>query len=54
MIQEAFAYGVGNMVTSLFKGFPACVALSRSAIVDGVGAKTQVRSSSYIKIINLR
>ena len=42
IFQEAFAYGVGNMVTSLFKGFPACVALSRSAILDGVGGKTQV------------
>ena len=40
--QESFAYGVGNMVTSFFQGFPACVALSRSAILDGVGAKTQV------------
>jgi MFS superfamily sulfate permease-like transporter len=40
--QEAFAYGVGNLVTSFFKGFPSCVALSRSAILDGVGGKTQV------------
>ena len=40
--QEAFAYGMGNLITSLFKGFPACVALSRSAILDGVGGKTQV------------
>lgn len=40
--QEAFAYGMGNLITSLFRGFPACVALSRSAILDGVGAKTQV------------
>lgn len=42
ILKEAFAYGVGNIVTSFFKGFPACVALSRSAILDGVGGKTQI------------
>ena len=34
------------MVTACFKGFPACVALSRSAILDGVGGKTQVKFES--------
>ncbi len=33
---------MGNIVTSFFKGFPSCVALSRMAILDGVGGKTQV------------
>jgi SulP family sulfate permease len=40
--EELFSYGISNVVTSFFSGFPACVALSRSAIVDSVGAKTQV------------
>ena len=54
--QEAFAYAVGNIVSSLFKGFPACVALSRMAILDGVGGKTQVFglvSSSFVLIVCL-
>ncbi len=40
--QELFAYGVGNIVISFFNGFPSCVGLSRSVILDSVGAKTQV------------
>ena len=40
--QELFAYGVGNVVTAFFNGFPACVALSRCAVVEGTGGKTQV------------
>jgi MFS superfamily sulfate permease-like transporter len=40
----------------MFKGFPACVALSRSAILDGVGGKTQIFalvSSSFVLIVCL-
>ncbi|CAF2043604.1 unnamed protein product [Rotaria magnacalcarata] len=40
--QELFAYGVGNVVTSFFNGFPACVALSRCAVIEGTGGKTQL------------
>ncbi|CAF0940342.1 unnamed protein product [Rotaria sp. Silwood1] len=40
--QELFAYAVGNIVTSFFRGFPACVALSRCAVLEGTGGKTQI------------
>jgi len=40
--QELFAYAIGNIVTAFFNGFPACVALSRCAVVEGTGGKTQV------------
>ena len=40
--QELFAYGVGNMVASFFSGFPSCVGLSRTVIIDSVGGRTQV------------
>lgn len=41
-LKELFAYGVGNIVIAFFRGFPACVGLSRCVILDGVGGKTQV------------
>ncbi|CAF4014117.1 unnamed protein product [Adineta steineri] len=40
--QELFSYAVGNIVTAFFNGFPACVALSRCAVVEGTGGKTQI------------
>lgn len=40
--QEFFAYGVCNIVSSFFNGYPGCVALSRCIIADGIGVKTQV------------
>jgi solute carrier family 26, other len=40
--QELFAFGFGNLFSAFFHGFPSCVGLSRSVILDGVGAKTQV------------
>ncbi|CAF0854145.1 unnamed protein product [Adineta ricciae] len=40
--QELFAYGIGNVVTSFFHGFPACVALSRCAVVESTGGKSQI------------
>ncbi|CAF1045955.1 unnamed protein product [Brachionus calyciflorus] len=40
--QELFAYGLGNVISGFFHGFPSCVGLSRSVILDAVGAKTQV------------
>ena len=49
MNEELFSYGLSNVVTSFFSGFPACVALSRSAIVDSVGAKSQVISQRFLK-----
>ena len=42
MKQELFAYGLGNVVSSFFKGFPSCVGLSRCIILESTGAKTQV------------
>jgi MFS superfamily sulfate permease-like transporter len=33
---------VGNVVSSFFSGFPACVGLSRCVILDDVGGRTQV------------
>jgi len=39
--QELLAYGVGNLACSFFAGFPACSGLTRSLIVEGVGARTQ-------------
>lgn len=46
--KELFAYGVGNVVTSFFHGFPLCVALSRCAVVEGTGGKTQVTSTLIV------
>lgn len=40
--QELFSYGVGNIVSAFFSGFPGCVGLSRCVILDGVGGRTQV------------
>jgi MFS superfamily sulfate permease-like transporter len=40
--KELFAYGVGNIVSSFFGGFPGCVGLSRCVIFDGVGGRSQV------------
>lgn len=42
--QELFAYGAGNILTAFFNGFPVCVALSRCAVLEGTGGKTQVRN----------
>ena len=40
--QELFAYAAGNIVLGFFNGFPACVALSRCAVVETTGGKSQV------------
>lgn len=42
--QELLSYGIGNIALSFFSGFPACAGLTRSLIVDGIGAKTQLYS----------
>jgi MFS superfamily sulfate permease-like transporter len=42
ILKELIAYGCGNILCSLFQGFPSCVALSRCAILESVGGKTQV------------
>ena len=34
-IKELLAYGIGNLIAGIFKGFPACVGLSRCVILDG-------------------
>lgn len=51
--QEFFAYGVCNVVSSFFNGYPGCVALSRCIIADGIGVKTQIVGliSSFIMLI---
>jgi MFS superfamily sulfate permease-like transporter len=40
--QELFSYGICNIVSSFFNGFPGCVGISRCFIGDGIGAKTQI------------
>lgn len=42
--QELLSYGIGNLIISLFSGFPACSGLTRSLIVEGTGARTQIYS----------
>ena len=52
LIKELIAYGFGNIICSLFQGFPSCVALSRCAILETIGGKTQVCKiiSNYLKL----
>jgi MFS superfamily sulfate permease-like transporter len=50
--QELFAFGFGNLFSAFFHGFPSCVGLSRSVILDGVGAKTQVCSMNIYYLLN--
>ncbi len=33
---------MANIVASFFLGFPSCVGLSRSVILDSIGSRTQV------------
>ena len=40
-LKEFFAYGIGNVISSFFKGFPGCVGLSRCIVFDAVGGKSQ-------------
>lgn len=49
--QELYAYGIGNIASSFFGGFPSCVGLSRCVIVDSVGGRTQVFSCFYFFLI---
>ena len=46
--QELFSYGIGNLLTSLFEGFPAGGGLTRSLIMESTGAKTQVTIFLFI------
>ena len=41
--QELIAYGSTHMVGSFFLCFPNAAAMSRSAVQDGAGGRTQVR-----------
>lgn len=43
--KELFAYGLGNFVSCFFQGFPSCVGLSRSVILESTGAKTLLNSA---------
>lgn len=49
--QELFAYGIGNFLSSLFKGFPTCVGLSRCVILEGTGAKTLLHSAITSSVV---
>lgn len=51
--QELIAFGLGNIVTGSFKGFAGSTALSRSAVQESTGGKTQVAGilSSVIVLI---
>ncbi len=40
--QEFFAYGISNIASSFFNGYPGCVGISRCFISDGIGVKTQI------------
>lgn len=42
--QELIAYGVGGIVSSFFFCFPSCGSLSRSAMQESTGGKTQLAS----------
>lgn len=42
--QELFAYGASNVFGSFFTGFTSGGSLSRSVVLDSVGAKTQLVS----------
>uniref|UniRef100_A0AAY4DKR2 SLC26A/SulP transporter domain-containing protein n=1 Tax=Denticeps clupeoides TaxID=299321 RepID=A0AAY4DKR2_9TELE len=49
--QELIAFGVSNMFGATFKSFAASTALSRSAVQESTGGKTQVRT--YIHSVHL-
>ncbi|XP_062051534.1 chloride anion exchanger [Lepus europaeus] len=51
--QELIAFGLGNILTGSFKGFAGSTALSRSAVQESTGGKTQVAGilSSVIVLI---
>ncbi|XP_013394220.1 solute carrier family 26 member 6 [Lingula anatina] len=42
--QELIAYGLSNVVGSVFSTFPCCVSMSRSLVQETTGGKTQVAS----------
>ena len=41
LLKEVFSYGIANFISAFFRGLPGCVGLSRCAILDSVGCKTQ-------------
>ncbi|XP_044534980.1 chloride anion exchanger [Gracilinanus agilis] len=51
--QELIAFGVGNILGGVFRGFASSTALSRSAIQESTGGKTQIAGlvSSVIVLI---
>ncbi len=49
-----FAYGLGNVLSSLFNGMPAAGGLTRTLIVETSGAKTQIYSlvsSAFVLVV---
>ncbi|XP_063998558.1 chloride anion exchanger [Pogoniulus pusillus] len=54
--QELIAFGLGNIVGGSFKGFASSTALSRSAVQESTGGKTQIAgiiSASIVLIVIL-
>jgi MFS superfamily sulfate permease-like transporter len=47
--QELFAYSAGNIASSFFYGIPSSGGLSRIAIADDAGCRTQV--NGFVQLI---
>ena len=47
VLQELIAYGSTHIVGSFFLCFPNAAAMSRSAVQDGAGGKTQVHYNKH-------
>ena len=43
--QELFAYGMSNVISSLFQCYPSSASLSRSVMQDNAGGQTQLTSA---------
>lgn len=46
LLQELIAFGVSNIFGASFKSFAASTALSRTAVQESSGGKTQVRGAT--------
>lgn len=50
MLQELLAFGVSNMFGASFRSFAASTALSRTAIQESTGGKTQVILTLFFEL----
>lgn len=48
--QELLAFGVSNMFGASFRAFAASTALSRTAIQESTGGKTQVKLTLFFEL----